>query len=177
MYGNLFGIMAEFDEPDAVVEATRRARQQGYREMDAYSPFPVHELFEALEHHNTWVPPIVLAGGLTGMTFGFTLQTWTSVFDYPLNIGGRPLFSWPSFIPITFESMVLFAAFSAVFGMLVLNGLPKYYHPVFNAPGFERASQDRFYLCIEATDPIFDPSTTMQFLQSLGARRVTEVVK
>lgn len=172
---SLYGLIAEFETPDEIVEAVTRAREVGYRDMDAYSPFPIHELFEAMEHHNTWVPPIVLAGGLTGMTAGFLLQSWTAVIDYPLNVGGRPMLSWPSFIPITFESMVLFAAFSAVIGMLALNGLPKPYHPVFNAPGFERASQDRFFLCIEAVDPMFDQTTTTQFLRSLGAKRIADV--
>jgi hypothetical protein len=172
---SLYGFIAEFDKVDNLVDAVGRTRKQGYRKMDAYTPFPIHEVFEAMEDYNTWVSPIVLAGGLTGATFGFTLQTWTSMFDYPMNVGGRPLFSWPSFIPITFESMVLFAAFSAVVGMLLLNGLPKPYHPVFNVPGFERASVDRFFLCIESTDPLFDTGETMRFLQGLGSIRVTEV--
>jgi len=172
---NLYGLVAEFDTPDQIVEAVRRARGQGYRKMDAYTPFPIHEVFEAMEDYKTWIPPIVLAGGLTGGSLGFLMQTWISVFDYPLNVGGRPLFSWPSFIPITFESMVLLAAFSAVIGMLLLNGLPKPYHPVFNMAGFERASIDRFFLCIEASDPLFDLSETSQFMRDLGPRRVTEV--
>lgn len=175
MRSSLYGLMAEFETPDQIIDATQQAREAGYRDMDTYSPFPIHELFDAMGKHKTWVPAIVLTGGLTGMTGGFLLQTWTTVFDYPLNIGGRPVFSWPSFIPITFESMVLLAAFSAVFGMLLLNGLPEPYHPVFNAPGFDRASQDRFFLCIEATDPMFSESETSQFLQGLGAIRVSEV--
>jgi hypothetical protein len=174
---NMYGLIAEFDTPDQVVEAARRARAQGYRIMDAYTPFPIHDLFDAMEDYRTWVSPIVLTGGLTGASLGFLMQTWMTVFDYPINVGGRPLFSWPSFIPITFESMVLLAAFSAVFGMLLLNGLPKPYHPVFNVPGFERASMDRFFLCIEVRDPLFEPGETMRFLQGLGARRVTEVNK
>lgn len=172
---SLYGVMAEFDTPDHLVEAIKRTRQQGYRKMDAYTPFPIHEVFDAMEDYKTPISAIVLGGGITGATFGFTLQTWTSVFDYPLNIGGRPTFSWPSFIPITFESMVLFAAFSAVIGMLLVNGLPKPYHPVFNVPGFERASFDRFFMCVEAADPLFDSAETMRFMQELGARRVTEV--
>jgi len=175
MDNELYGLIAEFDEPDDVVEAARQTHHAGYRKFDAFTPFPIHELFEAMEDHRTWVSPIVLTGGVTGASFGFLLQTWTTVFDYPINIGGRPLFSWPSFIPITFESMVLVAAFSAVIGMLLLNGLPKPYHPVFNVSGFERASQDRFFLCIETADPMFDRSKTSQFLQSLGAQRVSEV--
>jgi hypothetical protein len=172
---NLYGLMAEFETPDDIVEAAHRTQDAGYRNYDAYSPFPIHELFEAMEQHRTWVSPIVLIGGLVGMTIGFSLQTWTAAIDYPLNIGGRPLFSWPAFIPITFESMVLIAAFSAVLGMLALNGLPKPYHPVFNVDGFERASKDRFFLCIEATDPMFSLAETSGFLQGLGAVRVSEV--
>lgn len=175
---NLHGIIAEFEKADHVIEAIRSAREVGYRNMDAYTPFPMHEMFEAMEHHNTWVPPITLAGGLTGMSFGFLLQSWTAAIDYPLNIGSRPLLSWPSFIPITFESMVLFAAFSTVIGMLALNGLPRPHHPVFNTPNFERASIDRFFLCIEARDPIFDYAKTAGFLRGLnGVQRVSDVPK
>ncbi len=171
----IYGLMAEFEHSEEIVEATKRAYEAGYRKMDAYTPFPMHELFEAMHDHKTWVSPIVLAGGVVGMLGGFFLQTWTTVIDYPLNIGGRPLFSWPAFIPITFESMVLLAAFSAVLGMLALNGLPQPYHPVFNVPGFERASRDRFFLCIESADPRFQAGETAQFLRNLGAQRVTEV--
>lgn len=171
----IYGLMAEFEHSEDIVQATRRAYAAGYRKMDAFTPFPMHELFEAMHDHRTWVSPIVLMGGVTGLLGGFFLQTWTTVIDYPLNIGGRPLFSWPAFVPITFECMVLLAAFSAVLGMLVLNGLPQLYHPVFNVPGFERSSQDRFFLCIESTDPQFRAEETARFLRSLGAIRVTEV--
>lgn len=171
----IYGLMAEFEHSEEIVEATRRAYAEGYRNMDAYTPFPMHEVFHELHDHRTWVPPITLVGGVVGLVGGFMLQTWTTAIDYPLNIGGRPLFSWPAFIPITFECMVLLAAFSAVIGMLALNGLPQPYHPVFNTPGFERCGVDRFFLCIESSDPRFDRAETARFLNSLGAQRVSEV--
>jgi hypothetical protein len=171
----IYGVMAEFEHSEQIIEATRRVYEAGYRKMDAYTPFPMHEIFHAMHEHRTWVSPITMVGGLTGLVGGFMLQTWTTVIDYPLNIGGRPLFSWPAFIPITFESMVLLAAFSALIGMIALNGLPQPYHPVLNVPGFERASLDRFFLCIESTDPKFDAAATAGFLSSLGAQRVVEV--
>jgi hypothetical protein len=170
----IYGLMAEFDKPDALIKATEKAYEQGYRKMDAYTPFPIEELAEALHMHTTGVPPLVLAGGLTGATGGFLLQVIGNL-DYALNVGGRPLFSWPAFIPITFESTILLAAFAAVFGIIVLNGLPRPYHPVFNAPNFERASADGFFLCIEAADPKFDMAATRRFLESLGPKQVSEV--
>lgn len=175
MRPSLYGLMAEFETAEQIITAAHRAHEAGYRDMDSYSPFPIHELFEAMGQHKTAVPTITLIAGLVGATGGFLLQTWTTVFDYPINIGGRPVFSWPSFIPITFESMVLVAALSTVVGMLLLNGLPELYHPVFNVPGFERCSQDHFFLCIEATDPMFHQAETTHFLQGLGAIRVSEV--
>jgi hypothetical protein len=171
----LHGLMAEFDDPDALVAASRRARHEGYRELDAYTPFPIEELHEALDIHHTKVPLMVLIGGIVGGLTGYSLQYWVSVIAYPLNIGGRPLHSWPSFIPVTFEMTVLFAALTAVFGMLAMNKLPMPYHPVFNAPRFAMASRDRFFLCIEARDPKFDPNATRRFLESFGPREVTDV--
>jgi hypothetical protein len=143
--------------------------------MDGYSPYPIEELSEAIGFHHTRLPLIVLIGGMVGCLGGYLLQYWVSVIEYPMNIAGRPLNSWPSFIPVTFETTVLFAALAAVFGMLGLNGLPMPYHPVFNVPRFALASRDRFFLCIEAADPRFDRETTMQFLKSLGPRSVSEV--
>lgn len=170
----IYGLMAEFDRADTLVKAAEKTHEQGYRNVDAYSPFPIEEIAEAFHMHSTGVPPLVLAGGLTGAIAGFLMQTIGN-FDYPLNVGGRPLLSWPAFIPITFESTVLLAAFAAVIGIVFLNGLPRPYHPVFNAPNFERATDDRFFLCIEASDPKFDLAATRRFLESLGPQRVSEV--
>ncbi|MBI2876768.1 MAG: DUF3341 domain-containing protein [Candidatus Tectomicrobia bacterium] len=167
--------MAEFDDPDDLLAAAQRTHQEGYRRMDAYTPFPVHGLAEAIGFHQTRVPLIVLIGGILGTLGGYLLQYWVSAVAYPLNIGGRPYHSWPAFIPVTFEVMVLVAAFSAVIGMLALNGLPQPYHPVFNVPQFQRASRDRFFLVIEAADPQFDREGTKRFLEGLGPRTVAEV--
>jgi hypothetical protein len=167
--------MAEFPDPGSVVEAARRVRAAGYRKVDAFSPYPIHELSEALEFHKSKLPLLVLIGGGVGLAGGYGLQYWASVIEYPMNIGGRPFHSWVSFIPPTFETTILVAALTAVFGMLALNGLPEPYHPVFNAPGFERASQDRYFLVIEATDPAFDLTATASFLRGLGAEEVVEV--
>lgn len=171
----LYGLMAEFDEPTSVVAAARRAHEEGYRRMDAYTPFPIEELTEAIGIRHTRLPLIVLIGGIAGCLGGFLLCYWVSTIAYPLNIGGRPLNSWPSFIPVTFECTILLAALSAVFGMLALNGLPQPYHPVFNVPSFEQASRDRFFLCIEASDPIFQEQVTREFLMELGATEVNDV--
>lgn len=171
----LYGLMAEFDNPEAVIAATRRAYEEGYRKMDAYTPYPIEELSEALGHHRNRLPLVVLIGGVLGAIGGYGLLYWTSVIDYPINTGGRPFNSWPSFIPITFETTVLVAALSTVLGMLALNGLPMPNHPVFNAPNFELATRDRFFLCIEADDLRFDHDATMNFLKGLNAREVTDV--
>jgi hypothetical protein len=171
----LYGLMAEFDNPDTLVAASRRAHREGYRKMDAYTPFPIEELHEAIGVHHTRVPLMVLVGGIVGGLTGYGLQYWVSTIAYPLNIGGRPLHSWPSFVPVTFEMTVLFAALTAVFGMLAMNGLPMPYHPVFNAPRFAMATRDRFFLCIEARDPKFDLDATRRFLESFGPREVTDV--
>mgnify|MGYP001000712993 FL=1 len=143
--------------------------------MDAYTPYPIEEVAEELDIHHNHLPKLVLTGGIIGMIAGFGLQYWTSVIEYPLNVGGRPFNSIVSFIPITFETTVLAAAFFAVFGMLALNGLPMPYHPVFNVPRFALASRDRFFLCIEATDPMFDRELTRRFLERLVPRSVAEV--
>lgn len=157
------------------MEATRRAYAAGYRHMDAYSPFPIEALAEALGVHRTRFPYVVLLGGLLGGLAGYALQYWTSVVDYPLNVGGRPLHSWPAFIPVTFECTILGAALTTVLGMLARNGLPMPYHPVFNVPNFSFAERDRFFLLIAASDPNFDPDRTRRFLQSLSPAEVVDV--
>lgn len=171
----MYGLMAEFSTATDVVTAARRAYDEGYRQMDAYTPFPVEGLARALGRHRTRMPLLVLIGGILGCMSGFFLQYYVSVHYYPLNVGGRPLNSWPAFIPITFELTVLIAGLFAVFGMLARNGLPMPYHPVFTVPAFVRASQDRFFLCIEATDAKFDREHTRQFLQQFTTSEVTEV--
>jgi hypothetical protein len=173
--GAIYGLMAEFSEPEVLLEASRRAYVAGYRHMDAYSPFPVEGLAEAIGFRRTRLPLVVLLGGIVGCVGGFLLQYYAAVIDYPLNVGGRPLNSWPAFIPVTFEMTILVAALAAVLGMLALNGLPMPYHPVFNVPRFELATRDHFFLCIEARDHMFDLQRTRQFLESLGAHEVTEV--
>jgi hypothetical protein len=167
--------MAEFDDPQTLVAATRRAHEEGYRRMDAYSPFPIEELHEALGHHHSKLPLIVLIGGIVGGLGGYALQYWVAAIAYPVNIGGRPLHSWPAFIPVTFECTILVAALSAVLGMLALNGLPMPYHPVFNVPRFALASRNRFFLCIEAKDRKFDLEATRRFLETLEPREVSTV--
>ncbi|MDQ4074990.1 MAG: DUF3341 domain-containing protein [Chloroflexota bacterium] len=172
---DIYGLVAEFDTPDELVEAAGLAYEAGYRNMDAYSPFPVHHLAEAMGFHRSHMPLITLIGGLIGAIIGYLMQYYISVLAYPLNVGGRPLVSWPAWIPVTFEMTVLFAAFGAVFGMLALNGLPQPYHPLFNVPRFSLASQDRFFLAIEATDPKFDFEQTWSFLESLGPDEISVV--
>ena len=173
-HGTLHGLMAEFDNPTALVEAANRARLEGYRQMDAYSPIPIEELGEALGLRRTRLPRLVLLGGLLGGLGGYSLQVWTQ-FAYPLNVGGRPLHSWPQFIPVTFETTVLGSALTAFVAMWALNKLPMPYHPVFNVPAFARASTDRFFLCIEATDRKFDPHATRKFLEGLHPLGVSDV--
>lgn len=171
----LHGLMAEFETAEQLIHATEKAYQAGYRVMDAYSPYPIEEVAHALGLHRNEVPRIVFFGGLIGCLLGFGMCYYFQTIDYPLVAGGKPLNSWPMYIPITFEMTVLFAALSAVFGMLALNGFPMPYHPVFNHPRFERASQDRFFLCIESADPKFDREATRTFLLSLNPVEVSEV--
>ena len=171
----IHGLMAEFDSPTELVLAARRAHDQGYRKMDAYTPFPIEELSDAIGFRHTRLPLVVLIGGIVGCLGGYGLQYWVSAIDYPLNVGGRPYNSWPSFIPVTFETTVLVAAVSAVLGMLALNGLPMPYHPVFNVKSFALASKDKFFLCIEAEDPLYDRAATEHFLKTLRPREIAEV--
>lgn len=161
----LFGLMAEFRSPAELLEAASAAHAAGYRKMDAYSPFPIHGMNEALGQPPTNIATLVLCGGIAGCVGGFGLMYWITNIAYPMNVGGKPNYSWPAYIPITFETTVLLAAFTAVIGMLALNGLPQPYHPVFNVPAFKRCSQDRFFLCIEAADPKFDLEATRTFLK------------
>lgn len=173
---SLYGLMAEFEQAEELLEAAKHAHQVGYRNMEAYSPFHVEGLDEAIKpHHKEWIPPIMLAGGILGGAGAYFMQYYAAVLHYPLNIGGRPYHSWPMFIPITFEMTVLGSALIGVVAMLVLNGLPLPYHPVFNEPRFRRASRDRFFLCIEATDKKFDTGETRKFLEGLKAASVFEV--
>jgi Protein of unknown function (DUF3341) len=171
----IYGVMAEFDNPEMLSAAAERAHAAGYRRMDAYSPFPIEGLAEVIGFKRTQLPLIVLIGGILGGIGGFYLQYWTSVIDYPLIVGGKPYNSWPAFIPVTFETTILGAALAAVLGMLGLNGLPMPYHPVFNVERFALASRDRFFLCIEAADPKFDLENTVEFLRSLNPTSIHEV--
>ena len=171
----LYGLMAEFENPRDLVAAARRTREAGYRRVDAYTPYPIEELAEALHVHDRRLPAVVLGGGILGALFGYGLCWWTSVVAYPLVIGGKPFHSTPAFIVPTFETTILFAAFAAVLGMLGLNGLPMPYHPVFNTPRFALASRDRFFLCIEARDPKFHHDETWAFLTRLNAQVVMDV--
>jgi hypothetical protein len=172
---SVYGLLAEFDTPADLVTATRRVHAEGYRQIDTFSPFPVEEAWEAMHHHDKRLSLIVLLGGLTGMCSGYGLEYWVHTMAYPINVAGKPLNSWPQFIPVTFEMTVLFAAISALLGMIVLNGLPMPYHPVFNVERFARASQDKFFLLIESTDPKFDRSGTLELLKGLNPSEINEV--
>jgi hypothetical protein len=165
----LYGLVAEFRRPADLVRAAREVHAAGYRRLDAYTPYPIEEVIEALHLEHSHVPKVVLAGGILGLLGGWGLQYWASAIAYPLNIGGRPFNAWPAFVVPAFETTVLFAALAAVVGMLALNGLPQPYHPVFNAPNFATASHDRFFLCVEAADPKFDREGTRKLLADLGA--------
>ena len=172
----LYGLMAEFNDVTALVDAAKRTHADGYRKVDAFSPFPIHELFEALELDDKRVSRTVLLGGIAGCLAGFGLCYWVSVIAYPLNVGGRPFNSWPSFIPVTFEVTILLASLTAVLSLIVLNGLPMPYHPVLNVQRFrEHASQDGLFLAIEADDPKFDHEKTRAFLHGLGTREVNDI--
>jgi len=170
-----YGLMAEFDDPNALVHAAKRTYEAGYRRIDAFSPYPIEEAWEAIGQHDRRLSFIVLAGGLTGLLTGIGLQEWVHQLAYPMNIAGKPLNSWPQFVPVTFELTILFAALAAVIGMIVLNGLPEPYHPVFNVPRFEHASRDKFFLLVESADPKFDRAKTLDFLKGLNPSEVNEV--
>ena len=191
---SLYGLVAEFSDPEQIVAAARKARAAGYRIMDAYTPFPVHGLAEELDFHDAKVPWMIFLAGCMGAGAGYSIQLFTATpllepilkhpfikdviirnIPYPMNVGGRPFHSWPSFIPVTYELTILFAAGAAFVGMLILNGLPRPYDSIFNTPNFDRASLDKFFLCIEARDPRFDIEDTAQFLRGLGADVVSEV--
>ena len=172
---SLYGLMAEFASPTDLVEAARKVRDAGYTKTDAFSPFPIHGLDDAIGFKEHILPKLILGGGVTGCLGGFGLQYWSQVIAYPMNIGGRPTFSWVSWIPPMFEMTILFAASAAVFGMLAMNGLPQPYHPVFNAPRFHLASQEGFFLVIEACDPKFDADKTKAFLAGLHPSDVVAV--
>ncbi len=173
----LYGLMAEFAEHEELLAAARRAYSEGYRRMDAYSPFPVEGLAEALGHENSPIPLFTLAGGIIGGLGAYFMEWIAMAKLYPINVGGRPMNSWPNFIPVTFELTVLIASVSAFVGVFLLCRLPRPNHPVFNVPEFDRASNDRFFLCIEADDPKFNLNVTRKFLESVKASKVTEVVE
>jgi hypothetical protein len=170
----IYGMMAEFDSPSDLVTAAHKTHEAGYKKIDAYSPFPIEDLAEAI-HCTNHVPLVTLIGACIGGLSGYLLQYWVAVITYPINVGGRPYHSWPSFIVVTFEMTILFGGIAAVFGMLALNGLPMPYHPVFNVPRFAMATKDRFFLIIFSSDPKYSPAGVRRFLETLGPRSISEV--
>jgi ActD protein len=171
----IYGMMAEFDSAQHLVDAAHHTHEAGYVKIDAYSPFPIEGLAEAMGFHKNRVPLVVLFGGLLGGLSGYALQYWISAVSYPINVGGKPYHSWPAFVPVTFEMTILFAGISAVFGMLALNGLPMPYHPVFNVPRFAFATKDRFFLIVFSSDPKYSSTETRRFLEGFGPRSISEV--
>lgn len=171
----LYGVLAEFADLTGLLRAVTESRKAGYRDIDAYTPFPSEEVAEALDAHDRRLPLLVLLGGIGGGIAGYFLQYWAAAVSYPINVGGRPFHSWPSFIPVTFECTVLGAALMAVFGMLALNGLPRPHHPVFNVRRFALSTRDRFFLCIHATDPLFERESARHFLERLDPFEVSDV--
>ena len=171
----IYGLMAEFDSAQALVDAAKKTHEAGYNKIDAYSPFPIEGLAEEIGMHFDEIPLTVLVGGIVGGCTGYLMQYWMSAVDYPLNIGGKPPHSWPAFIVITFEMTILFAGISAVLGMLAFNGLPMPYHPVFNVPRFAFASKDRFFLIVFSSDKKYNPVETRRFLETLDPRSLSEV--
>ncbi|MFN2444466.1 MAG: DUF3341 domain-containing protein [Vicinamibacterales bacterium] len=173
----LYGLMAEFDRAQTLVDAARQTAAAGYVNVEAYTPLPIEELNDILHRTRTILPKLVLGGGLAGMATGFALQYWAAAIEYPMNIGGRPYASWPAFVVPSYELTILFAALTAAVGMVLLNGLPQPYHPVFNVPRFSMASSDKFFLVIESTDARFEHEATARFLQGLGAKGVYDVAE
>jgi hypothetical protein len=173
----LYGLMAEFETPGELVAAARKTRLAGFKKFDAYTPYPIHELDAAMDLHDNRVSQFTLIGGILGCIGGFSLATWVSSVAWPLNIGGRPLISVPMFIPITFECTILIGGLTAAFSMLALNGLPSPYHSVFNVERFVNASRNKFFLCIESEDALFDRHRTEEFLLSLNPEEVAEVAE
>ena len=171
----IYGLLAEFDTPTELVAAATRVRDAGYKKTDAFSPFPIHEIDEALGIKRSILPFMVLGGGIVGLLTGLGLQWFVHVYEYPIIVGGRPYFSLPSFVPASFELTILLAAFTAVFGMIALNGLPQPYHPVFNVPRFALATREKFFLLIERKDEKFDYENTKSFMQSLNPQEVFDV--
>jgi hypothetical protein len=173
----LYGVMAEFDSVQALVDASKHAVSAGFTRLEAYSPMPVEELNDIIHKRRTKLTSMILMGGLTGMATGFALQYWASAIEYPLNVGGRPYATWPAFVVPSYELTILFSALTAAIGMFALNGLPQPYHPVFNVERFSMASSDKFFLVIESVDPRFDHTATTRFLQEQGAKGVYDVAK
>lgn len=170
-----YGVVAEFASDKAVLDAANKSREAGYTVMEAYSPVPVHGLDEALGRKRSRLPWLVFMGGLTGCVGGFMMQVWMAHIDYPWNVGGRPTFSWPAFIPVTFELTILLSALTTVFGMFGLNGLPRPHHPIFNTPNFDRSTLDHYFLCIEAEDPKFNEADVTSFLTEMGPEAVNTI--
>ncbi len=175
IFDPIYGLMAEFDSAQELLDAAQRTHAAGYERIDAYSPFPVEGLAEAIGFHKNHVSLVVLIGGIIGGLSAYALQYWVAVITYPVNVGGRPFHSWPSFIIVTFELTILFGGLSSAIGMLALNGLPMPYHPVFNVAEFARASENKFFLVVEATDQKFDAVNTRSFLAGLEPRMIAEV--
>jgi hypothetical protein len=173
----LYGIMAEFETPTDLVVAARKVREAGYKKFDAYSPYPIHEMDDAMDLHDNRVSLFTLIGGICGAVGGFSLASWVESVALPLNIGGRPLISVPMFIPVTFELTILLGGLTAAISMILMNGLPSPYHPVFNVESFANASRNKFFLCIESDDPKFDRDKTVSFLESLNPEEVAEVAR
>ena len=175
MSDKLYGLMAEFDSATELFDAANAVREAGYTKTDAFSPFPIHDIDEALGIRRSVLPLLVFFGGITGLMLGVALQVFVHYIDYPMNVGGRPYLSWPSFVPPSYELTILLAGFTAVFGMLFLNGLPRPYHPVFNVPRFALATREKFFLVIEAVDPLYSYDGTRSFLEGLGPQEVFDV--